>query len=106
FILNVRKKAYRSFPQWLRHVANDPNLIPHRLHKLTGVAYTSCRYYLRENEKYRVFPNPKNMRKICKAFNVKLSDFLKFADINVSEKNFYLIFESTESPRTNLNIRK
>lgn len=106
FILNVRKKAYRSFPQWLRHVANDPNLIPHRLHKLTGVAYTSCRYYLRENEKYRVFPNPKNMRKICKAFNVKLSDFLKFADINVSEKNFYLIFESTESPRTNLNIRR
>lgn len=93
-IIETRHKARKYFPLWLRSISNDPNIKPYKLHKITGVSYYSCRTFL---NKKNCLPTENTFKRICNAFDVTLNDFLKFAQISVSEKIFFDVIDSAES---------
>jgi site-specific DNA recombinase len=98
-VIETRYKALKYFPLWLKHMINDPNLKPYKLHKITNISYYVCKTILRKNNS---LPSKENFEKICSALNTSLIEFIKFANIGVSDKIFFDVIDSAESLSRNL----
>ncbi|MFS0643653.1 helix-turn-helix domain-containing protein [Siminovitchia sp. 179-K 8D1 HS] len=59
--------------------------------KITGIDYTTIRSYAGNQS---TLPTRKNFETICKAFNVTVEDFLRFAELNIDQESFFEILAS------------
>lgn len=89
FILIIFYKAKKNFRSWFKKIIGDRSL--RKVSKITGIDYTTIRSYAGNQS---TLPTRKNFETICKAFNVTVEDFLRFAELNIDQESFFEILAS------------